>query len=75
MAKGCRLAIIHLSCVFKKLCAKILDPTTMGEFKKDVALTLVLLKQEFPPSYFDIMTDLLVHLVEELEIYGPMHTH
>ncbi len=73
MAKSCKLAIIHLFCVFKKLCAKILNPTTMGELKKDVAFTLILLEQKFPPSFFDIMTHLLFHLVEELEICGLVH--
>jgi hypothetical protein len=43
MSKGCKIAIICLCHVFKKLCAKILDPTTMGELKKDVAMTIVLL--------------------------------
>jgi hypothetical protein len=74
MSKGCRITIIHLCRVFQKLCAKILDPTTMGELKKDVAMTLVLLKQEFPPLFFNIMTHLLVHLVEELQLCGPVHT-
>jgi hypothetical protein len=74
MAKGCKLAIIHLSCVFKKQCVKILNLTMMGEFKKDVALALVLLEQEFPLSFFDIMTHLLVHFVEQLKICGPVHT-
>jgi hypothetical protein len=31
MAKGCRMAIIRLSCVFKRLCAKIVDPRTMDD--------------------------------------------
>jgi hypothetical protein len=74
MAKGCKLAIICLFHVFKKLCVKIFDLTMMGELKKDVALTLVLLEQEFPLSFFNIMTHLLVHFVEHLEICGPMHT-
>jgi hypothetical protein len=74
MAKGCKLAIICLSRVFKKLCVKIFDLAMMGELKKDVALTLVLLEQEFSLSFFNIMTHLLVHIVEHLEICGPMHT-
>jgi hypothetical protein len=52
--------------VFKKLCAKILDPIVLGELKKEVAILLVLLEQEFPSGFFDIMTHLLMHLVEEL---------
>jgi hypothetical protein len=52
---------------------KIVDPTTMGELNKEVAICLVLLEQGFPPSFFDIMTHLLVHLVEELELCGLVH--
>ncbi len=74
MEKGCRQAIIHLSHVFKKLCAKVVDPATMGDLKQDVALTLVLLEWEFPPFFFDVMTHLLVHQVEELELCGLVHT-
>ncbi len=74
MTKGCQMPIICFCCVFKKLCAKIMDPTTMLELKKEVAICLVLLEHEFPP-FFDIMTHLLVHLVEELELCGPIHTH
>jgi hypothetical protein len=43
--------------------------------KKDVTITLVFIEQEFPPFFFDIMTNLLMHLVEELEICVPIHTH
>jgi hypothetical protein len=46
----------------------------MGDLKQDVALTLVLLEWEFPPSFFDVMTHLLVHLMEELELCSPIHT-
>ncbi len=45
----------------------------MGELKKEMAICLVLLEQEFPPFFFDIMTHLLVHLVEELELCGLVH--
>jgi hypothetical protein len=75
MSKGCWMSIIHLCHVFKKLCVKIVDPTTMGEVKKEVAICLILLEQEFPPSFFDIMTHLLVHLVEELELCGLVRMH
>ncbi len=68
------MTIIHLSHVFKKLCAKIVDSTTIAKLKNDVVVTLVLLEKEFPP-FFNTMTHLLVHLVEELEICGPIHMH
>lgn len=50
-----------------------MDPATMGDLKHDVALTLVLLKWKFPP-FLDVMTHLLVHLVEELDLCGLFHT-
>jgi hypothetical protein len=45
-----------------------------GGVENEVAMTLVLLEQEFPHSFFDVMTHLLVHLVEELELCGLVHT-
>jgi hypothetical protein len=51
-----------------------MDLATMGELKNEAIMTLVLLKREFPLSFFDIITHLLVHLVEELELCEPIHT-
>jgi len=42
----------------------------MGDLKKEVAITLALLEQEFLPPIFDVMTHLLSHLIEELELCG-----
>jgi hypothetical protein len=44
IASGCRMAIIQLCRVLKKLCVKIVDLTTMEELKKNVAITLMLLE-------------------------------
>jgi hypothetical protein len=43
--------------------------------KKEMTMTLILLEQKFFPSFFDIMTHLLIHLMEELEMCGLIHTH
>jgi hypothetical protein len=50
-----------------------MDPTKMGELEKEVAITLILLDQE-SPSFFDVMTHLMVHIVEELELCKLIHT-
>jgi hypothetical protein len=47
VARGCRMAIIHLDHAFKKLHAKIVDPRTMDDLKHDVEVTLVLLEKKF----------------------------
>ena len=36
---------------------------------------LVSFELVFPPSFFNIMTHLLVHLVEEIRILGPVFLH
>jgi hypothetical protein len=40
---------------------------------KDCVEILSLLEKEMPPSFFDIMVHLTIHLVEELFICGPVH--
>jgi hypothetical protein len=42
-----------------------------NSLEADVALSMVLLEMEFPPSFY-IMTHLLYHLVQELDLYGPV---
>jgi len=74
MTKDYRIVIIHLCQVFKRICAKVVDPIRKGELKNDVAITLILLKKEFPPSFFDVMMHLSIHLVKRLKLCGPMHT-
>jgi hypothetical protein len=46
-----------------------------GGFEKEMAITLALLEQEFSPSFFEIVTHLLIHLVEELKLCGLVQTH
>jgi hypothetical protein len=72
MAKGYRMVIIHLNHVSKKLCNKVVDPNTIANLKEDVAMTMVLLEQQFPLSFFDKMTHFLIHMVEELKICNPI---
>jgi hypothetical protein len=72
LPKGRRLAIIRLSRVFQRICAKTLDPTTMKDLRKEVALCI--LEKKFSPSLFNVMTHLMYYLVKELDLCGPLHT-
>ena len=67
-------ALIHLSRVFQKLCAKSINQDDEEQMKLDTAETMCMLEKEMPPSFFDIMSHLPVHLVEELFLCGPVHT-
>ena len=74
LPKGPRLAIIRLSRVFQRICAKTLDPSSMKELREEAAMTLCILEKEFPPSLFNVMTHIMYHLVEELDLCGHVHT-
>ena len=66
-----RLAIMRVSRVFRRLCAKVWDPTQEENLKEDVAITMCLMEITFPLTFFDIMSHLPMHLVKELVILGP----
>jgi hypothetical protein len=41
---------------------------------EEVAKIMSTIKKMFPLATFDVMTHLVVHLVEELDLCGPIHT-
>jgi hypothetical protein len=47
----------------------------LSGLQEDVVECLVSFELLFPPSYFNIMTHLLVHLVQEIRILGPIFLH
>jgi hypothetical protein len=70
---GPRDAIIRLGHTFHRLCVKAIDPNELPALRIYAIETLCLLKKWFPPSFLDIMTHLVVHLVDEVELCGPVH--
>ncbi len=64
---------INLSRVFTKLCLKVIDPNTMLVLRAKVVETMSTLKKVYPLACFDVMTHLVIHLVEELDLCGPIH--
>ena len=73
MRKEVCICIIRLSRVFKRLCAKTINPLEMNDLRKDTAIILCMVEKKILQAFFDVMTHLLVHLVEELDICGPVH--
>jgi len=50
----------------------VIDPLKLDALQKEVVLTLCHLEIYFPPSFFDVMVHLVVHLVREIKICGPV---
>ena len=72
LPKAVRNTICMLCFIYKRICANMVDPTYLDNLQDDVVETLCLLEKYFPPSFFDIMIHLIVHLVREIRYCGPV---
>jgi hypothetical protein len=68
-----RMAIIKMSRVFQRLCAKEVNEGDAEGMMLDVVMATCVLEKEFPPTFLNVMTHLPVHLVEQLFRCGPVH--
>jgi hypothetical protein len=73
LPKNIRLAIVKLCAFLNTISQKVINQEDLPRSHNDVAQCLI--SFEFPPSFFNIMTHLLVHLVEEISILGPVFLH
>ncbi|KAK0608417.1 hypothetical protein LWI29_030375 [Acer saccharum] len=65
-------ALTELSNFFRELCAKVLNKDDLDRLQDQIALTLCKLERIFPLAFFDIMVHLLIHLVWEAKVGGPI---
>jgi hypothetical protein len=70
-----RLAVVKLCAFLNAISQKAIDPRNLVKLQNDVLQCLVSFELAFPLSFFDIMTHLLVHLVKEITILGPVFLH
>ena len=73
LPKKLRHTITRLCFFFNAICSKVIDPQELLELENDVAIILCQLEMYFPPSFFDIMVHLIVHLVREIRLCGPVY--
>lgn len=68
-----RLTITKLCLFFNVICSKVIDPKNLDELEHEAAFILCQSEMFFSPSFFDIMVQLVVHLVREIRICGPVY--
>ncbi|CAL2257854.1 unnamed protein product [Prunus armeniaca] len=73
LEKPAKYAITRLCFFFNSICAKTIDVSKLDKLEEDVVVTLCLLEKYFPPSFFDIKVHLVVHLVREVRLCGPVY--
>ncbi|XP_020963989.1 uncharacterized protein LOC110265366 [Arachis ipaensis] len=64
--------LIYLGSFFRSLCQKVVENDTIDHLEVDIREILCQLERIFPPSFFDIMVHLPIHLVNELRLGGPV---
>jgi hypothetical protein len=75
LPENVRLAIMKLCAFLNEISQKAIDPKKLIKLQNDVVQCLVTFEMVFPPSFFNIMTHLLVHIVKEIGILGPVFLH
>ncbi|XP_058003975.1 uncharacterized protein LOC110659856 [Hevea brasiliensis] len=65
--------VIELGAFFKAICSKVLDVNELIKLQDHIVLILCHMEMTFLPSFFTIMVHLMVHLVEEVMLGGPVH--
>ena len=65
-------AVAELGNFFRELCCKTLKVDVLNRLEKEIPVILCKLEQIFPPSFFDVMVHLAVHLPKEARLRGPV---
>lgn len=72
LSKDVAAPIIRLCNFFKAIWKKTIDPKELVNLQIEIVETLCQFEGIFPLAFFDIMTHLPVHLVEEIRLGGPV---
>jgi hypothetical protein len=70
-----KMAITRLCYLFNKISEKVIVRDELESLQNFAMETVTQLEMCFPPSFFDIMVHLIVHLVPQIEALGPMYLH
>ena len=72
MDKDIYEALAELGNFFQRLCAKTLKIDVLQKMKAEIPIILCKLEKIFPPSFFDVMLHLTIHLPDEAMLRGPV---
>lgn len=71
-SKDVMKVVVQLSNFFKKLCSKVIDVAELEQLQDSIVMTLCDMERIFLPSFFTVSVHLMVHLVEEVKLGGPV---
>lgn len=71
--KKVRIIIICLCLFFKKICQCVIEGETLRQLDDEIIGILYELESYFPPSFFDIIIHLTLHLEREAQFCDPVN--
>jgi hypothetical protein len=72
MPNAMQQAIAELSYFYMQIHAKEIIKSMMEKLKKEIPLLLYKLEKIFPPGFFNLMQHLLIHILYEAKVGGPV---
>ena len=66
------MVIARLGYFFNWITPKVIDDVELPAMKQFIAETICQLEMCFPPSFFDIMPHLMMHMVDQIQDLGPV---
>lgn len=72
LPKELTMILVELSNFYRKLCSKTLWVEELEVLEHQIAVTLSKMEMIFPPSFFDVMVHLPIHLAGEAKVAGPV---
>ncbi|XP_009766293.2 uncharacterized protein [Nicotiana sylvestris] len=73
LPKNVSLALIRLGNYFRTICSKVIRQNDLDKMQSEIIDIACDLETIFPPTFFDIMTHLPIHLVNEIKLGGLTH--
>jgi hypothetical protein len=70
-----KMVITRMSYFFNHITEKVIDEAELSVLKEFITETLCQLDMCFPPSFFDIMPHLMMHMVDQIQELGPIYLH
>jgi hypothetical protein len=70
-----KLVITLLGYFFNFITQKVINEAELPGLKQFIAETLCQFEMCFPPSFFDIMPHLMMHMVDQIQELGPIYLH
>jgi hypothetical protein len=69
------MIITRLGYFFNFITQKVITEAELPALKEFIAETICQFEMCFPPSFFDMMVHLMVHMVDQIQELGPVYLH